>query len=283
MYVVEGKSASIQIIRDSRSTYMGALLVDYYPESVEDSAQSDEDYSDSANTSFAFFNEGQMSVDITISTLPGGGITIDGVELQISGLETAETFNMLLRNIRATPADGTEDVFPYRCIPGYFITDFEPEGILENSETTPYVPKPVLILDKPGDVSVSFQGSCTLKNVHALLKCTDDDTILEIQEVEAPGDGATLLEVFNKSSGALIDTVPVANLPVEIDVKDHFNEFGFVEVMYQACGCCIEKSYSCTCTILSVEGELICCNIAAVDGELVCCEITEVEGELSCG
>ena len=227
-----------------------------------------------------------MSTDIIIGTLPGGGITIDGVELQISGLETAEYFNMMLTNIRATPPEGTEDVFPYRCVPGYFITDSEPEGIPSASEPVPYVPKPVLILDKPGDVSVSFKGSCTLEDVTALLRCVDDDVTLELLEVDAPGDGATLLEVFNKYTGQLITTVPVANLqngPVYIDVKEHQDEFSYVQILYEACGCCIEKIYSCTCSIIDVEGELVCCNIAGVDGELVCCEIERVDGELSCG
>ena len=281
MYVVEGTTASVTIIRDPRSTYQGAFLFDYVLNETG-SATEGVDYPAASGTEW--FPPNTITKTINVVTTSGGGVTINGVDVVLSGLETAEYFEILLSNIQPTDVSGSNaGVYPQTCIDSYFLTDQYPSGILSDISPSPRVPIPIVILDSPQTSSTSYSlgGGCTLQNVLADMQCTDSTNTLVIDEVQST-EPAVLLEVWNSNTGELIQTVPVANLPVEIDVTDHFTDAGYLHILYQTCGCCLELEYACGCEIIDVTGELVCCEIQQILGELTCCEITNVEGRLEC-
>ena len=273
--------ARVSVVRDPKSTYRGPFLVDYFTtdggSADNPSAKAFEDYVYTTGT--IYVEQDQENAEIVITTLADGGVTINGIDVQISGLEGAEFFNLSLRNLRACDGDG-EESFPYRCVPEFFITDGYPSGIPSTSE--PDVTMPILLTDKIATAPVELpDADCPLNDVISILRCNNDQDVLTVDEVIATGE-IVLLEVFNRRTGDLIGTVNYNDLPAPVDVTGQFTENATLEILYRACGCCLEKTYACICEIVEIRGELECCEIVDVLGDLVCCEITQIQGTMSC-
>ena len=210
-----------------------------------------------------FFPPGVNSVQIAINTTEDGGITISGTDKKLIGLETAELFYIDLTNIQAANADGTLD-YPASCIPEFFITDSYPNGRL--SSANPLVRLGVVILDtyETGTVTTRTEhthgepGTCNMTDVAATIDCdTRHITVTGITDVTD-----SIVKVWSRDQGELIDVIPapegVIMLPYTIDVSAFFDSEDCVTVIFEACGCCVEKTFCCGCEITEINGSMTC-------------------------
>ena len=277
---MEGNSVTLVAVRDPKSTYTGAFKVDY---SLSDgNATAVEDYVDTSGT--LFFPSGVNSQSITINTNLAGGITINGTNISIKLLETAEVFYAHLSNAQATDSLYDETVFPYTCIPEYFITDNYPNGRL--SVLDPEVKIPVVILDvfQTGTVTTQTQPDpgepgtpeCDFKDVTAEIICETD--ILKITAVSTVTDD--IVKVWDKPTGTLIGVIPVINgvlsLPYSINIKDYYYtdpESGesCLDIVYESCGCCVDKEYCCPCIYRDIDANMDCgCKYNSMSANMNC-------------
>ena len=292
MYVVEGNTANILLIRDPKSTYRGAFQVDYKTVPGDGNATALNDYTSVRNT--AFFEAGVNQVVIPIQTANAGGITISGTDTIITGLETAELFYVQLIPDTMTVPD--------ICASPNLMSDYHPAGAppAEFISNPPEIP--VVILDQFTESPTSHPHppaghECDFTEVAASVN--SNCTMLTVNSTNAD----EMVKVWNSSTGELLGGIPVAGFGLnrgtvrtEINVQKQFNEHGVLNVTYESCGCCVNKTYICTvecsidqidaalecCEITTINAELICCEITAIQAELICCSIDTIEGELTC-